>query len=401
MNPWLTVIGIGEDGRNGLSPAASAALAQAELVVGGARHLKLAAPLAAQTHAWPSPIEGALATIEAARGRSVAVLASGDPFFFGVGPMLARHFGARALRTFPSPSAFSLAAARLTWPLQDVQCLSLHGRPIEAVFPHLQPGAKILALSWDARTPAALAALLKARGFGGTRVTVLEAMGGARERVRTARAEAFALAGVADLNTLALEVEAGPQAKIIPRAPGLPDAMFEHDGQITKRAIRAVTLSALAPRRGELLWDIGAGSGSVGIEWMLADCANRALAVERIAQRAARIGRNALGLGVPELVVETIAAEDFLARAAAAVPDAIFIGGGGPALFDPAFNALGQGGRLVANAVTLQTQAALIEARAKFGGDLTQIAISEAEAIGRFDGWRAAMPVMQWRVVRQ
>ncbi len=399
MNPWLTIVGIGEDGREGLSPAASAALAQAGLVVGGARHLKLAAPLQAETLAWPSPIEGALARIEAAREERVAVLASGDPFFFGVGAMLARHFGAQALRTFPAPSAFSLAAARLGWPLQDVQCVSLHGRPIEAIFPNLQPGARILALSWDARTPAALAALLIARGFGATRVTVLEAMGGARERVRTARADAFALDAVADLNTLALEVIAGPQAKVIPRAPGLPDELFEHDGQITKRAIRAMTLSALAPWRGELLWDLGAGSGSVGIEWMLADVCNRTVAVERSAERAARIGRNARELGVPGLLVETAAADDFLGRACAS-PDAIFIGGGGPALFAPAYEALKPGGRLVVNAVTLQTQAALVEARTRFGGALAHIAISEAEPVGRFDGWRASMPVVQWRVAK-
>lgn len=286
----------------------------------------------------------------------------------------------------------------MSFALQETQCLSLHGRPLEAIVPVLLPGAKILALSWDRRTPAHLAALLSARGFGASRLTVLEAMGGPRERRRTMRADAFAADDVVDLNTIALEVEAERHAKIIPRAPGLPDAWFEHDGQITKRAIRALTLSALAPRRGERLWDLGAGSGSVAIEWMLADPANRAIAVERRQARAERIARNAAQLGVPALVVEIAEAADAMPRLPA--PDAVFIGGGGVDLVAPAFAALPSGGRLVMNAVTLQTQAALVEARATHGGDLVQIAISEAEPVGRYDGWRPAMPVVQWRVVK-
>ena len=394
---WLALVGIGEGGIDGLSPAARALLAQAEFVVGGRRHLALAGDLAAKTLAWPSPIEGALDVIEARRGRPVCVLASGDPFFFGVGTMLMRRFSPAETLCIPAPSAFALAAARLGWSQQDCATLSLHGRPLEAILPHLQPGARILALSWDEATPAKLAALLTARGMGRSGLTICEAMGGASERIRMSEAAGFALDNVAALNTIALEVVADRDAKILPRAPGLPDDWFEHDGQITKRDIRAVTLSALAPRRGETLWDVGAGSGSVGIEWMLADPLNRAVAIEADPVRAARAARNALSLGVPALEVVTGRAPE--AFRDLGTPDAIFIGGGAsaPGAIDAAVAALPAGGRLVVNAVTLETQALLVEERAKRGGDLVQIAVSHAEPVGRFTGWRAAMPVVQWR----
>jgi len=327
------------------------------------------------------------------------VLASGDPFYFGVGSLLARRFAPAEIVAFPAPSAFSLAAARLGWGLQEVACVSLHGRPLEAIIPYLQPRAKLLALAWDGQTPKRLGDLLAKRGFGETRIDVLEAMGGPKERRIAFAAQEAPDASFADLNTIALEVVADDGARVVARAPGLPDHWFENDGQITKRAIRAITLSALSPRRGELLWDIGAGSGSVAIEWMLADCANRAIAVERDGARADRIRRNALSLGVPALEVDNASADEAMRRLPP--PDAIFIGGGGPALFPPAVAALRPGGRLVVNAVTLQTQAALVDARARWGGDLTQIAISDAEPVGRFDGWRAAMPVVQWRVTKR
>ena len=326
---WLAIVGLGEDGIDGLPPAARVLVAQAEIVVGGRRHLALAQPLDRETYVWPSPIEDALDKIEAWRGRPVCVLASGDPFFFGVGTMLMRRFSPSEIICLPAPSAFALAAARLGWSEQDCAMLSLHGRPLEAIVPHLQPSARILALSWDGTTPAKLAALLAARGMGRSKLSVCEAIGGPRERIRTEEAETFALGGVADLNTIALEVAADRDAQILPQAPGLPDEWFEHDGQITKREIRAITLSALAPRRGELLWDVGAGSGSVAIEWMLADPANRAIAIEERADRAARIARNALALGVPALAIVTAKAP---ARAGGLPePDAIFLGGGGTA----------------------------------------------------------------------
>ena len=397
---WLAVVGIGEDGVDGLSPAARRLVAQAAFVVGGRRHLALAGPLSAETLVWPSPIENALDVIEAHRGRSVCVLATGDPFFFGVGAMLMRRFAADEMICVPAPSAFALGAARLGWSQQDCALLTLHGRPLEAIIPHLQPGARILALSWDDATPAKLAALLSARGMGRAKLTVCEAMGGLSERVRTTEAQTYALDNVAALNTIALEVVVDRGARILPRAAGLPDDWFEHDGQITKREIRAMTLSQLAPARGELLWDVGSGSGSVAIEWMLADPANRAVAIEARHDRAARAARNALTFGVPALSVVTGEAPQALADLP--TPDAIFIGGGAgaPEMIERAIVALAPGGRLVVNAVTLETQAALVDWRARHGGELTQIAVAHAEPVGRFSGWRAAMPVVQWRLVK-
>jgi precorrin-6Y C5,15-methyltransferase (decarboxylating) len=397
---WLAVVGIGEDGVDGLSPAARRLIAQASFVVGGKRHLALAGPIGAETFVWPSPIENALDVIEAHRGRPVCVLATGDPFFFGVGAMLMRRFAADEIVCVPQPSAFALAAARLGWSEQDCAMLSLHGRPLEAIVPQLQPGARILALSWDDATPAKLAALVAARGMGRSKITVCEAMGGPAERVRTTEARSYALDNVAVLNTIALEVVVDHGARVLPRAAGLPDDWFEHDGQITKREVRAMTLAQLAPCRGELLWDVGSGSGSVAIEWMLADPANHAIAVEARHDRAARVARNALTFGVPHLSVVT--GEAPRAFADLPPPDAIFIGGGGsaPDMIERAIDALAPGGRLVANAVTLETQAALVDWRVRHGGELTQIAIAHAEPLGRFSGWRAAMPVVQWRFVK-
>jgi precorrin-6B C5,15-methyltransferase / cobalt-precorrin-6B C5,C15-methyltransferase len=394
---WLAIVGLGEDGIDGLPPAARTLLAQAALVVGGRRHLSLVGPTRAETYVWPSPIEDALDKIEAWRGRPVCVLASGDPFFFGVGTMLMRRFSPSETVCVPAPSAFALAAARLGWSEQDCAMLSLHGRPLEAIIPYLQANARILAFSWDGTTPGKLASLLEARGMGRSKLTVCEAMGGPRERIRTSAAEGFSLNDVAALNTIALEVAADRSARILPRAPGLPDDWFEQDGQITKRDIRAVTLSALAPRRGELLWDVGAGAGSVAIEWMLADPANRAIAVEARADRAARVARNALALGAPTLAVVTGKAPHALQDLSA--PDAVFVGGGAtaPGVIDFIVDALRAAGRLVVNAVTLETQAAAVEWRACWGGELVQIAMAHAEPVGRFLAWRAAMPIVQWR----
>jgi precorrin-6B C5,15-methyltransferase / cobalt-precorrin-6B C5,C15-methyltransferase len=397
---WLAIVGIGEDGLNGLVPAAQGLVAQAEFVVGGKRHLALAGSLRAETMTWPSPIEKALDTIEERRGRSVCVLASGDPFFFGVGAMLMRRFHADEMIAIPAPSAFALAASRLGWSQQDCALLTLHGRPLEAIIPYLQPGARILALSWDGATPAKLAALLTARGMGQSRLTICEAMGGMDERSRTMQAHDFALDNVVALNTIALEVVVGEGARVLPRASGLADEWFEHDGQITKREIRAITLSSLAPRRGELLWDVGSSSGSVAIEWMLADPANSAVAIEARRDRAERIARNTLSFGVPGLSVVTGEAPQVFTDLPR--PDAIFIGGGAsaPDITDRALDALKPGGRLVVNAVTLETQAACVDCRARWGGELTQIAIAHAEPVGRYSGWRAALPIVQWRFVK-
>lgn len=399
---WLSVVGIGEDGWDGLSPAARALVEGAEMLAGGARHLALVPEIAGQERLpWPSPLSDAYPALLERRGRRVCVLASGDPSWYGIGATLTRLVPADEMLAVPAPSAFSLAAARMGWPLQDCTTLTVHGRPLELVIPHLQPGARLLILSWDGTTPAKLAALLRARGFGPSRLTALEAMGGPRERHAASSAEDWAAEswteeGVADLNTLAVECAATPGARILPRTPGLPDDWFEHDGQITKREIRAVTLSWLAPRHGELLWDIGAGSGSIGVEWMLSDPANRAIAVEHKADRAARIPANAAAFGVPGLELVRGKAPEALSGLPA--PDAVFIGGGltNDGVLDACWSALKPGGRIVANAVTLESEAMLIATHKRLGGQLSQIAVSRAAPIGGFTGWRPLMPVTLW-----
>ena len=395
---WLSIVGIGEDGVDGLSATARGLISAAEIVFGGKRHLALAAPLVrGAARPWPSPFDGAAAEIGNHRGRQVCVLASGDPFHYGVGAVLARTIDANQMIVVPAPSAFSLAAARLGWSLAETTLLSAHGRNLDLIRPHLQPGARILALTSDGDGPAALAELLAQSGFGASRLTVLEALGGARERIRTATAAAFDLGAIDALNTLAIEVSAAAGARVISRNTGLADDLFEHDGQITKREVRAVTLSSLSPRRGELLWDIGAGSGSVAIEWMLADpLVMRAIAVEERADRAARIHRNAAAFGVPGLDVVQGSAPEALANLPP--PHAVFVGGGAgaPRVLDTASAALRAGGRLVVNAVTLETEGLLIARHAALGGELIRIAISRAGAVGGKTGWRAALPVTQW-----
>jgi precorrin-6B C5,15-methyltransferase / cobalt-precorrin-6B C5,C15-methyltransferase len=394
---WLKIVGIGEDGVAGLGETARRLIAEAEIVYGGARHLALVEGLGAgERRAWPSPFDTVFAEIVALRGRNVCVLASGDPFFYGVGASLSRHVGADEMMVVPAPSAFALAAARMGWPLQDVAQVSLHGRPIALIVPHLHDGRKILALTSDGDGPAALAALLAEKGFGESVVTVLEAMGGPRERVRSARAAAFDMGEIDALNVCAVSVVASAGARVIALAPGLPDACFSHDGQITKREVRALTLSALAPRHGALLWDIGAGSGSVGIEWMLGDISLKAIAIEADGLRVERARANARALGVPGLVVIEGRAPDALTGLDA--PDAVFVGGGGsdPGVMDAAMAALKPGGRLVANGVTLEMEAVLLALRATHGGSLTRIALSRAEPIGAMTGWRPAMPITQW-----
>ena len=393
----MSIVGIGEDGIEGLTAVARGLVEDAEIVFGGKRHLGLAAPLIrGAARPWPSPFERAVEEVLAHRGREVCVLASGDPFQYGVGSVLARQIGPQETVVVPAPSAFSLAAARLGWALPETALVSLHGRNLDLVRPHLQPGARVLALTSDGDGPSALARLLAETGFGASRLTVLEALGGPRERVRTATAAQFDLGTVSELNTVAIEVAAEPGARIIARAAGLPDDLFEHDGQITKREIRAITLSSLAPRRGELLWDIGAGAGSVAIEWMLADPSLRAVAIETRADRAGRIRRNAAAFGVPWLeVVEGTAPA---ALTGLPPPDAIFVGGGAsdPGLLDHVIDVLPPARRLVVNAVTLQTEVLLIARHAALGGELIRIAITRASPVSDMTAWRPALPVTQW-----
>lgn len=397
---WLSIIGIGEDGRDGLTAAAAALVDGAELIYGGRRHLDLIGQTRGEQRTWPSPLDAAIPEIIARRGRPVAVLASGDPFWYGAGVTLARAIPAEEMLVIPAPSSLSLAAARMGWPLQDTAVLGLNMRGLTPLIRrHLHDGRRILALSLNAWTPREVASLLTANGFGGSTITVLECLGGPRERVRAAAADKFALDDIDPLNIIAVNVIAGPDARAIPFAPGLPDDLFENDGQLTKREIRAITLSALAPSPGELLWDIGLGAGSVAIEWLLAHAANRAIGFERDDARAKRAHRNAAGLGAPHLDVRVGEAAHLIGDAAA--PDAIFIGGGCDAeLIAACWQALKPGGRLVANSVTLETEAALIAAHGDYGGALTRIRIDRADAVGSRVAWRPAMPVLQWAATK-
>jgi precorrin-6Y C5,15-methyltransferase (decarboxylating) len=363
---WLAIVGVGADGAGGLTERARAAIAAAQCVFGSRRQLELVRELIrGETRAWPSVLSDGIAELLARRGRATCVLASGDPFWFGIGATLAPHLSPGEFNCHPAPSSMSLAAARLGWPLQDTDVVSLHGRELSNVVRYLQPGRRVLALSWDRTTPAALAALLCARGFGPSRMHVLEALGSAQERVRSSDARAFELADIAELNLIAIEVAAGAHAAIAPLRASLPDDAFEHDGQLTKQDVRAITLSALAPRAGARLWDVGAGAGSIAIEWMLAHPSCRAIAIERDGDRCARIRRNATALGVPGLQVVHAEAPSGLRELA--TPDAVFIGGpvADAAAFELCFAALRSGGRLVANAVSLPAQAALLERHAR------------------------------------
>ncbi len=399
---WLSIVGVGEDGVEGLCSAARRKVSEAAVVFGGRRHLRLLADLiGGEAVAWPSPIRSAVARIEALRGAPVAVLASGDPFHHGIGPVLAEAVPAREMSVFTAPSSFALAAGRLGWALQDVETVSLCGHPLETLLPHLQPSRRLLVLSADETTPGAVARLLTTYGFGPSGMTVLEALGGPSERIRRARADGFDIGGIVRLNMMAVSVAAAADARVIPAASGLPDGLFESDGMLTKREIRAVTLSSLQPRAGGLLWDIGAGSGSVAIEWLLAHPANRAVAVERRADRAARARRNAAALGVPRL--EVVQGEAPGALASLPPPDAVFVGGGlaGGGVLEAAWDALGPGGRLVANSVTLDGDLVLGGFAAGTGGALIRLAVERLDRIGGLRGFRPAMTVTQLQATRR
>ena len=396
---WLSVVGIGEEGLAGLGTAARAALDGAETLIGGHRHLAMVPPDGRERLEWPRPFDALAGELRARRGRPVCVLATGDPFCYGVGTAIARHFPREEMRVYPSPSAFSLACARLGWSLPAVETLSLHGRPLAAFRAAIRPGARVLALSHDGATPARIAELLDEAGYGESRLTVLERMGGTQERVRETSARTFALRDVHDFNTVAVECAAAPGAALLARVPGLPDDAFEHDGQLTRRVPRAAALAALAPCPGQLLWDVGAGCGSVGIEWMRAAPAARAIAIERRAARRALIACNAERLGTPGLHV--VAGEAPAALAGLdAPPDAVFVGGGlaSPGLFDACWAALPAGGRLVAHAVSVEGEGVLLAAHAALGGEVSRIAVSRAAPLGRYRAFRPAYPVTELAV---
>lgn len=392
MAQWLTVVGIGEDGYAGLGEAARRALLEAERIVGAPRQLDLLpAEIRAPRHSWPSPFS--LAPVLERRGTPLCVLASGDPMLFGVGASLARQVAADELRVLPAPSSYSLAAARLGWPLQEVTLLSVVARPLAALNARIHAGQRLLILCNDGRSPAAIAALLRERGFGPSRLSVLEHLGGALERRIDGLAESWALEEAAALNLLAVECIVGAEARRLPLTCGLPDDAYRHDGQLTKRDVRAITLARLAPTPGELLWDVGAGCGSIGIEWLRAHPSCRAIAIEADAGRQQLIQHNRDALGVPGLQLVAGAAPEALDGLEQ--PDAIFIGGGVtvPGVLESCWQALKPGGRLIANAVTLQSEATLVAWRERHGGELTRIAVAQAQPLGAFDTWRSALPI--------
>lgn len=398
---WLSIVGIGADGADALGPAARTAIDRAELIVGSQRQLAMVRSLVrGDVLIWPSPLAEGVAKVMARRGRSTCILASGDPFFFGIGSTLAPQLMPGEFVCHPAPSSMSLAAARLGWPLQDTEIVSLHGRDLHDVLRYLQPGRRLLALSWDKRTPPELARLLTARGFGRSQLHVLEALGGPEERVRGCVASEFVWTDVADLNLVALDLVADSTAIVLPLRASLVDGAFEHDGQLTKQDVRAITLSALGPRAGELLWDVGAGAGSIAIEWMLSHPACRAIAVEQHAERCGRIRRNASALGTPGLEIVEATAPAGLSTLPR--PDAVFIGGGAsdPGVVDACWNALRTGGKLVINAVALETQAQLMERHARLGGELRRISIETAVPLGSMHGFRPAMPIVSWRITK-
>lgn len=395
----ITVVGIGADGWDGLPAASRAAIGEAEVLFGGRRQLDLV-PGEAERVAWPSPLVPALpGLIEKYAGRRVAVLASGDPMFYGIGSTLVRLVGSGRLRVLPHPSSVSLACARLGWPLEDVEVVSLVGRPAGALNAVVAPGRRVLVLGSGREAPSVVAALLAGRGFEPSRMTVLSDLGAESEMLRDGIAGEWTDPADSPLNIVAVECLPGPGAVVLPRTSGLPDDAYENDGQLTKSEVRAVTLSRLGPLPGELLWDVGAGAGSIAIEWARAHPSCRAVAIENRPERVERIGRNAAALGVPASVeIVTGRAPDALGGLPG--PDAVFIGGGltVPGVLERCWDALKPGGRLVAAAVTLESEVKAAEGRRIHGGDLVRVGIERAAPLGGFTGWRPAMTVTLWTV---
>jgi precorrin-6Y C5,15-methyltransferase (decarboxylating) len=387
-NPWLAIVGIGEDGLAGLSEASRKALAAAETVFGGERHLALAG-IGNRGRAWPVPFD--VRGVLACRGRPTVVLASGDPFWYGVGGSLAEHLCDGEWRAHPAPSIFALVAARFGWRLENVICRGLHAAPFEALVPLLARGARLICLVRDGEAAADLANWLTVRGWGASRLWTCVALGGPQESITGDRADSYTANPAARLVAVALEIEG---ADGLTRSCGLADDLFAHDGQITKRPMRALALSALAPRAGERLWDIGAGSGSVSVEWAL--CQGMAVAIEQHADRAANIRANAASFGLANKIDVAVGRAPAV-LSGLAPPQAVFFGGGfDDAMFDAVWSLVPKRTRLVAHAVTLETQALLSDLQRRHGGELMRVEIAHAAPLGDFRSWEAVRPVIQW-----
>ena len=396
--PWLSIVGIGEDGLPGLSPIGRTLIDGAGTLVGGKRHLAMIPDdHPAERLTWRVPLTDTVADITDRRGKPVCILATGDPMSYGIGVTLGRYVARQEMIVVPAPGAFSLAAARMGWPLEEVTRLTLHGRPLSLLSSHLEPGAKLFILSENARTPGEVAGALTAEGYGASRVTVLEHLGGDQERIVDGTARGWDISPGADLNTIAVDCIPEPGARVLSRVPGLPDDAFHSDGQLTKREVRAATLAKLAPRRDALLWDVGAGCGSIAIEWMRTG--GRAVAIERDPTRCRYITRNAAALGVPMLDLLEGPAPDALSELDEA-PDAIFIGGGltTAGLIAQCWDRLAPGGTFVANAVTQEGEIILAGLQRDWGGETARIAVSRLEPIGPHHGWRPMMQVTQYSI---
>ncbi|MAY61299.1 MAG: cobalamin biosynthesis bifunctional protein CbiET [Rhizobiales bacterium] len=399
-DPWLTLLGVGDNGLDSLTPAARALFDAARTIIAPARVLEEIDTGNREVIPWTFGVSQTIELLLQRRGDPITILATGDPMHFGIGATMMRHIGADEIRVIPTPSAFSLAAARLGWAQQDVAMISLHGRSVHALSAYLQPGNRIIALTSTGRTIGAAANILVERGFGGSRIAILEHMGGRREKIveMAARDIRAGSAVFADFNTLAVECVADPDAACLSPVPGLPDEAYEHDGQLTKREIRAATLAHLGPMPGALLWDIGAGNGSIAIEWMRTARGAKAIAIESDAAGCERIAANAMTLGTPTLDIRH--GEAPLTFEGLDAPDAVFIGGGmsEEGILEAAWAALKPGGRLVANAVTVESEARIFGLRDHFGGELVRMQVSRAEPVGRFLGWKPMMPVTLWSV---
>ncbi|NKB21436.1 MAG: precorrin-6y C5,15-methyltransferase (decarboxylating) subunit CbiE [Alphaproteobacteria bacterium] len=398
--PWLNIIGIGDSGLDSLTPIARSALDSADIIFGGKRHLKFLGEDTRDLQNWSSPFADSIERMLSYRGKSVAVLATGDPLWYGAGSTLSKAIPSEEIRFYPSPSAYSLAAARMGWAIEDTACLTVHGRKLENINPSITPDAQLLILCHNGDTPAKVADLLNDRGFGDSELTALSHLGGTTEVTCKGKATNWKHIDLPNLTTLAVRCVAGVEAIILPTTPGLPDDAFEHDGKLTKREIRAATLAALSPLPGQYLWDVGAGCGSIAIEWCRATNRATASAVETNQDRLASIRTNALAFGTPDLDIINGHAPDALS--ALTQPDAIFIGGGlsTDGMVEACWDALSRHGRLVANAVTIEGETRLIQAQESYGGELARFSISRAEAVGSFQGWRPMMPVTQWRVIK-
>lgn len=398
--PWLSIIGIGVGGLDSLSPVARSALDSAKVIFGGKRHLKFLGDDSRDLQNWSSPFVKSIDRILSFRGKSVAILATGDPLWYGAGSTLLKVIPPEETRVYPSSSAYSLAAARMGWALENTLCLTVHGRKLENIIPSITPNAQLFILCHNGDTPADVAGLLSDRGFGDSDMTALSHLDGTDEAIHKNTASNWQDHDLPNLTILAVHCIAGPDAVIMPTTPGLPDDAFEHDGKLTKREIRAATLAALSPLPGQHLWDVGAGCGSIALEWCRAACDATASAVETHTDRLNSIRTNAMALGVPDLEIINGRAPEALKPLAK--PDAIFIGGGLSTnnIVKTCWEALSRHGRLVANAVTIEGETRLVQAQASYGGELIRFAISRAEPVGSFQGWHPMMPVTQWRVIK-